>query len=679
MVKWNIKKQNDADIARICDFFDIDELTARLLYNRGLTSECDIRAFFDTNIEQLYSPLLLRDMDKAVERIERALRLHEKITVYGDYDVDGITSVVILYKYLRLRGANVSYYIPDRAGEGYGLNEHALQQILEDGTDLIITVDTGTTAVSEVQWAKEHGLDVVVTDHHECKEVLPDCIAVVNPKRTDSDYPFTELAGVGVVFKLLCALENDTVSVFAQYGQLVAIGTIADIMPLTNENRVIVSLGLQALREKPSLPVRTLLEAAGGTRGTISASTVAFQIAPRLNAAGRIGDPGMSVELMLCEDYETARSLSEALCEENRQRQQMELDILKQAEQMISQSVGDDKIIVAASENWHHGVIGIVASKIVETYHKPCILICFDGDKAKGSARSIKGVSMFDLLCSVSDCLEKFGGHEMAAGLTLCRDKYDDFVAAVTAAANAVITDEMMIPVIDAECTLSPEQVTLQTARRLQRLEPFGAGNPTPYFCIRNLKITDIFSVGMGKHLKLTFDLNGTELTAMYFGMQLSALDFAIGDIVHIICSMSENVFNNRSSLSLSIKSIRADETVLAENERLSALYRTYLQDGVVTDEMRMSRREMVGVYKYILRQINAQQTHFQPYALARVLQKSIPDFNFCRLMLALRVFSELGILEVCYEHGIEILLRDTKSKVNLSKSGTWLDIGKEE
>lgn len=674
MVKWNIKKQNDTDISRICSRFNIDDLTARLLYNRGLTQERDILAFFDIDIANLYSPLLLRDMDKAVVRIERALQDKEKITVYGDYDVDGITSVVVLYKYLRSRGADVAYYIPDRAGEGYGLNEHALQQIAEDGTGLVITVDTGTTAVAETQWAAEHGLDIIVTDHHECKETLPQCQAVVNPKRMDSDYPFTELAGVGVVFKLLCALEKDAAAVFAQYGQLVAIGTIADIMPLTDENRIIVSLGLQSMRTKPMLPVRALMESCSGSRGPVGAGTVAFQIAPRLNAAGRIGDPGMSVELLLCEHYEMACTLSEKLCEENRLRQQMESDILKQAQEMIAGSVQTDKIIVAGSTNWHHGVIGIVASKLVETYHKPCILICFDGDRAKGSARSIRGVSMFDLLCSVSDCLEKFGGHEMAAGLTLSRDRYEDFVSAITAKANETITDEMLIPVVDAECMLSSSQITLKTARQIQQLEPFGAGNPTPYFCIRDLRILDIFSVGMGKHLKITLDLNGAEFTAMYFGMQLSDFDFAVGDSVSIICSMSENVFNNQSSLCLSIKSIRPDEAVLAENERVEALYHTYLQTGTVTDEMCMTREDMVGVYKYILRQTNAQQTRFQPFALARGLK-----MNYCRLMLALQVLSELGIIKVCFEHGIEIFLLDTKSKVNLSRSKTWLDIGKEE
>lgn len=679
MVKWNIKEQDRSVIAHICTQFHLDEITARLLYNRGLVDEKSIHGFFDIDISHLHSPFLLKDMDRAVVRIEKAITSGEKITVYGDYDVDGITSVVVLYKYLQARGANAAYYIPDRAGEGYGLNEHALEQIQNNGTKLVITVDTGTTAVAEVAWAADNGLDVVVTDHHECKAQLPECI-LVNPKRADSDYPFTELAGVGVVFKLLCALEKNDRTVFDAYGDLVAIGTIADIMPLVDENRVIVWLGLQAMRTKPSLPVKALLEASGGNRNiAINAGTVAFQIAPRLNAAGRIGDPGMSVELMLSHDYDTARSLSQALCEENRQRQQMEQDILKDVEEMIAKGAGKDKIIVVASEHWHHGVIGIVASRIVDRYHKPCILICFDGEHAKGSARSIKGVSMFDLLCRVAGYLDKFGGHEMAAGLTLSRSGYDDFVAAVTKVANEQITDDMLIPVMEAECELSARFVTLKTARDLCRLEPYGAGNPTPAFCIQQVRIVDMFSVGMGKHIKLILDLDGRELTAMYFGMKLPDFDYAVGDEVSIICSLTENVFNHKSSLTLHIKSIRPQASVLAENEKYQALYETYLKEGTVTGAMQMCRADMVAVYRYLIRQMHAQQTHFQPFALSRVLRGTVSEFNYCRLRLALRVFEELGILQAHFENGLEIVFCDTESKVNLKLSPTWRDIEKEE
>lgn len=677
MVKWEIKEQDEQVVRQLCEQLQTDEVTARLLCNRGLTDQTQVQRFFDIDLAYLHDPLALNDMDKAVARILSAIQAREKITIYGDYDVDGITSVVVLLKYLRSCGADVAYYIPDRAGEGYGLNIPALQSILDSGTGLVITVDTGTTAIEEIAWAVANGLDVVVTDHHECKDELPDCVAVVNPKRNDGMYPFKELAGVGVVFKLVCALSGDTQQSFARYGDLVAVGTIADIMPLVDENRMIVSLGLQQMQQHASVPMRALLEASGGYRnGKIGAGSIAYQIAPRLNAAGRIGDPSVSVALMMSEDIQSARELSEELCQENRERQQMEFDILKDVRQMLSGKKSEDKIIVVASDQWHHGVIGIVASRIVEHYHKPCILICFDGQHAKGSARSIRGVSMFDLLCQVSDLLEKFGGHEMAAGLTLQRDRYEEFVERITQVANETITDEMLIPVVEAECELKKKDLSLQTVYRISKLEPFGAGNPTPYFCVRNLTITDIFSVGMGKHLKLCVQWDGTEFTAMYFGMRLQDFDYAVGDRVSIICCMSENVFNHQSSLSLSIKSIMPSDEIVQQNSFYQKMYKTYIQTGTVTDEMQLTRREMVYVYKYLIRQMHAQQTHFQPFALARSIRRAVKGFHYCKLMLALRVFEELGILSVQTDHGIEIVFRDTQSKVNLSLSPTWQDIG---
>ena len=307
MIKWLIKKQDEAAVASIRKQFGFCDAVARVLYNRGLTDKASIESFFDIDIANLHDPLLLADMEKATARINKAVANGEKITVYGDYDVDGITSVVVLYRYLTSVGAKVDYYIPDRTEEGYGLNTAALRSIYESGTSLIVTVDTGTTAVEEIAEAEGYGLDVIVTDHHECKPTLPECIAVVNPKRPDSVYPYKELAGVGVVFKLVCALIGDSSKAFSLYGDLVAIGTIADIMPLVDENRILVSLGLELLRKRPSCGIRALLEASGGYKhGQITASTIAFQVAPRINAAGRIGDPKQSVELLLCEDPENA-------------------------------------------------------------------------------------------------------------------------------------------------------------------------------------------------------------------------------------------------------------------------------------------------------------------------------------------------------------------------------------
>lgn len=680
MIKWLIKKQDEAAVAEIRKQFGFCDAVARVLYNRGLTDRKSIESFFDIDIANLHDPLLLADMEKATSRIKRAVENGEKITVYGDYDVDGITSVVLMYRCLTSLGANVDYYIPDRTEEGYGLNSSALRSIYDSGTSLIVTVDTGTTAVEEIAEAENYGLDVIVTDHHECKPTLPVCVAVVNPKRPDSVYPYKELAGVGVVFKLVCALIGDSTQAFSLYGDLVSIGTIADIMPLVDENRVLVSLGLDLLRKRPSCGIKALLEASGGYKhGQITASTIAFQVAPRINAAGRIGDPKRSVELLLCEDPEQAASLAEGLCDENRTRRQMEADIIADVEKMLENRNPSDRIIVVGSENWHHGVIGIVASKIVEKYHLPCILVCFDGDRAKGSARSIKDVSMFELLTQSSRHLEKFGGHEMAAGLTLARKDFDGFVRDITAIANEKITDDMMIPVVESECEIPFSEISLDTVHELQRLEPFGTGNPTPNFAFGNVVISDIIAVGAGMHLKLTFSYSGQDFSAMLFGTTLQDFDFATGDTVDIVFSMSENFFNNRYSLNMSLKRMR----LCGETEKKEAdeekLYNRFIsgdkEDGIV-----LTRKEFTAVYRHLHRNyVNARQTRYMPHALARgFARKGLEGFGFCKLMLCLNILSELGIIEYAYNENVNITFRDTQNKKNLADSKTWRAVGGE-
>lgn len=680
MIKWLIKKQDEAAVAEIRKQFGFCDAVARVLYNRGLTDRKSIESFFDIDIANLHDPLLLADMEKATSRIKRAVENGEKITVYGDYDVDGITSVVLMYRCLTSLGANVDYYIPDRTEEGYGLNSSALRSIYDSGTSLIVTVDTGTTAVEEIAEAENYGLDVIVTDHHECKPTLPVCVAVVNPKRPDSVYPYKELAGVGVVFKLVCALIGDSTKAFSLYGDLVSIGTIADIMPLVDENRVLVSLGLDLLRKRPSCGIKALLEASGGYKhGQITASTIAFQVAPRINAAGRIGDPKRSVELLLCEDPEQAASLAEGLCDENRTRRQMEADIIADVEKMLENRNPSDRIIVVGSENWHHGVIGIVASKIVEKYHLPCILVCFDGDRAKGSARSIKDVSMFELLTQSSRHLEKFGGHEMAAGLTLARKDFDGFVRDITAIANEKITDDMMIPVVESECEIPFSEISLDTVHELQRLEPFGTGNPTPNFAFGNVVISDIIAVGAGMHLKLTFSYSGQDFSAMLFGTTLQDFDFATGDTVDIVFSMSENFFNNRYSLNMSLKRMRLCEETEKKEADEETLYNRFIsgdkEDGIV-----LTRKEFTAVYRHLHRNyVNARQTRYMPHALARgFARKGLEGFGFCKLMLCLNILSELGIIEYAYNENVNITFRDTQNKKNLADSKTWRAVGGE-
>lgn len=672
MTKWTVKQQDEEYIKNTSEKLGTDPVIARLLYNRGLDSPEKIRHFFDTGLCNLHDPFLLDGMDKAAERIKLAAVRKEKITIYGDYDVDGITSVVVLYKHLSMMGIEADYYIPDRAEEGYGLNEKAIQSIKETGTTLIITVDTGTTAVEEINAAICQGIDVIVTDHHECKEIIPECTAVVNPKREGSRYPYKELAGVGVVFKLICALTGDAERAFELYGDLVAIGTIADIMPLIDENRILVLHGLSLITKRPSPGIKALLEAVGARSGTVSTGIVAYQIAPRLNAAGRIGDPAKSVELLLSEDRQDAAEIAASLCEENRHRQQMEQSILNDVEKMIPSENTKNNILIFASENWHHGVIGIVASRVVERYNKPCILICFEGDHAKGSARSIKGVSIFELLRGVSDTLEKFGGHEMAAGLTLDRSNYGIFTESITKEANAKITEEMLVPVVEIECELRPDQLTLSLAKLIHALEPFGTGNPVPNFLVRNLKITDIISVGAGKHTKLMLSADGKDFQAMFFGMKCFEGDFAVSDTVDIVCSLTENIFRGTESLTLSIKSVRLCEKDLAEEKNMEKIYEDFRNGKPLPDFCRPARSDMTVFYKFLLRQSNAQVTSYNLHALSRTLRQTVPGFNYCKLRVCLDVLEELDLARIRESHSTEIILKSTKGKTDLSSSKTW-------
>lgn len=675
--KWVVREQEESFVREAVRECGIDEVVARLLYNRDVRDPAAIRSFFDVDISRLLDATTLPDMEKAVSRIRTALANGEKITIYGDYDVDGITSVVVLYKYLTSHGGDVSYYIPDRKEEGYGLNETALETIREGGTTLLVTVDTGTTAVEEAKKARELGMDLIVTDHHECKECLPDCVAVVNPKRADCDYPYKELAGVGVVFKLVCALEGDVEHVFADYGDLVSIGTVADIMSLRGENRILVSLGLKRLQKHLCPGIRALIEASGKARNTgITTGVIAYQIAPRLNAAGRIGDPKTSVELLLCENYAEAQALSAKLCDENRERQQKEMDILNDVERILASRSSDDRILVVGSENWHHGVIGIVASRIVEKYYRPCILICFDADKAKGSARSIRGVSIFDLLCRVSGTLEKFGGHDMAAGLTLERSRYEEFAADICRVANETITDAMLVPVVEAEMELLVSQLSLDLVHRLQKLEPFGTGNPMPVFLVRGLRVTDLYPVGAGKHLKILLEGGGREFSAMYFGMTVADTGIAVGDTVNVICSLSENVFNGTSSLLLNIKGIRPDDATEQADRESYGLYQM-LRKGENPEELHMTRADAVALYKYLLRQKNAQITRYDARALARTVRGFVPAFSFGKLLACLDVFSELELLTYTFDGRLlNVTFADLTQRVDLQRSATWNRIG---
>lgn len=544
--------------------YNMPPVISTILFNRGIKDGEAAKIFMQKPLSGVHNPLELPDMELAAKRIAKAIKNNEKMVVYGDYDVDGITSVVLMYSYLKSEGADVDYYIPDRVSEGYGINIMAINRVARSGAKLMITVDCGVTAVGEVEFARTQKLDVIITDHHTCKDELPRAVAVVNPKRPDSRYPFDALAGVGVAFKTVLAvameLGRNTRDIFLRYAELAAIGTIADVMSVTDENRIIIEHGLEIMKNGGNIGVRALLEESGALERTIDAATVAFIIAPRINAAGRIGNADTAVKLLLSETEEEARVLAAELIKANRERQEAEQAIFEEAMDKVMKDATFDKkqVIVIWGEGWHHGVIGIVASRISERFYKPCILVSFENGVGKGSGRSIPGFNLFDALAATEEHLTNFGGHSAAAGLGINLDSIDAFTAAINKYAAGVLTPEDMIPKIDIDCRLKPETVSVSFAKALKKLEPFGTDNERPVFSVLGVRIVSIDTVGADrKHLKMRVASEQTIMSAIGFNMAEYAAFFKTGDIVDLAFSADINVYQGRENAQLLLKDIK--------------------------------------------------------------------------------------------------------------------------
>lgn len=664
---------------------DAVETIAKLLCNRKIDTKEKLDSFFNVSLSGLSDPMLLPDMSKAVKRIKTAISNDEKITIYGDYDVDGITSVTILYQYLTSVGCHTDFYIPDRNDEGYGLNEKAICKIKENGTTLLITVDTGTTAVEELRYANAISLDVIVTDHHECRQItksgenscdiIPSAIAVINPKRMTNKYPFSELAGVGVVFLLIAALSGNTEDAFRLYGVYTAIGTIADIMPLSGENRIIVTNGLKMMSAYCPVSIRTLINETD-TNKMITASLIAYQIAPRLNAAGRIGNPARSVEHLLCKDTRKSRITAKELCDSNKARQQLEQEILADAEKMMSQSPVSDKIIILHSDKWHHGVIGIVASRLTEKYKRPCVLLCREGGNYKGSARSVPGVNIFGLLCKVSDVLIKYGGHEMAAGLTIKQENLELFSEMLICEAENSITDKMLVPVVEAECELSFGAIDSKLMQAMKLLEPYGTSNPLPLFLIRDLKVQEVDTFGLGKHTRVFLsDSNGegTPLVAVSFNNTNESLNCVKDDMIDLMCVITENNFNDRTYLNIQIKDINFSSE---ENKKLQAIrdkYQEFSESGKVTPDITLKRDDISTVYKYLKQTEAGNSGHMRiDYAARKLSSVSGRNINYAQFRLCVDVLKELNLIDSSGDDYINYKIIQKSQKTNLMLSSVW-------
>ncbi len=476
--KWKPRSvlQCGDDIMTLSRTYDIPPLLAVILSRRGMN---DYRDFLSPDMSALHDPYAMRDMKSAVERIMAALQRDEQIAVYGDYDVDGVTSTASLVRFLRSHGGHVLYYIPERQKEGYGVHNSAIDRLAAEGVTLLITVDCGITAVEETEYARQHGMDVIVTDHHECQQALPKAVAVLNPKRPDCDYPFKMLAGVGVVFKLMqavssCLGENES-TFFEDYAELAAVGTIADVMPLLGENRILVRYGLEHMKHSSNYGLCALMEQAGLDAAHITAGSVSFGLAPRINAAGRVGDPADAVAMFLSRTMPEAASYAAVLDAENRARQQEEQAILDEALAILAErrEYDNEPVLVLAAHGWHHGIIGIVASKITERFYKPCILISQEDGVGKGSGRSISGFNLFEALSACAPYLLKFGGHELAVGLTLQADRVEAFRAAINEYAASVLNPEDCVPEIWVDAELPVEYMNLGTVNRLSVMAPY--------------------------------------------------------------------------------------------------------------------------------------------------------------------------------------------------------------
>ena len=550
----NIKKIED-----ISKKHNISELLAKVLINRGIDEDTKITKFLHPSLDDLYNPYDFIGMEDAVNRIIDAITNQEYITIYGDYDVDGITSTTILYKFLTTLNAKVDYYLPNRLQEGYGLNEDAVKLIKEKGTNLLITVDCGISGNEEVEFAKSLGMDVIITDHHECPEIIPNCVAVIDAKRPDNTYPFNSLAGCGVAFKLvqaICIKQNRPKEDYLQYLDIVALGTVADIVPLIDENRVIVKFGLEMMRKTDNYGLKALINTSGVKN--LESYSISFGLAPRINACGRMGQADLALKMLITDNAKEAITIAEQLSQMNRERQEIERAIWEEAVKQIEDSpnIKNSKIIVVASENWHHGVIGIVSSKITESYYKPSILICIEGEEGKGSGRSVDGFDLHAALTNCKDYLEKFGGHEMAIGLTIKKDKIEDFREAISKYAEDKLPDTAL-PTIRYDAEINNKDISKETVNELKLLEPFGEMNPAPIFAYKGVKVDSIRTLTNDKHLKLNVKEEHRIFPAIAFNMGQLKNSIRMGDKADILCTIEINSYNGLDMLQLNIKDIK--------------------------------------------------------------------------------------------------------------------------
>ena len=555
--KWECYEVDNKKVKELVDQYGINELLARILVNKNITNKNDMSIFMNPTRKDFHDPFLMPDMEIAINRLLKAIENNQKIIIYGDYDADGITSTTVLKLFLEERGMDVSTYIPNRLNEGYGLNKGAIKKIYDDGFRLMVTVDCGISGIEEVEYANSLGIEMIITDHHEPAESLPNAIAVVDAKRKDNEYPFNQLAGVGVVFKVIQALSMRLgldEKEYLKYLDIVCIGTISDIVPLVDENRVIAKLGLKLVAQTRNIGLRALIEIIGFKN--IDSSSVSFGIAPRINACGRMGNEKLALDLFLCKDKDEVTKLAVKLNEYNIERQSIEKQMYDEAAEIIDENEKDKACIIVGKEGWHHGIIGIVSSKITEMYFKPSILICFDGNEGKGSGRSIPGFDLHEALMNCKQYLKKFGGHAMAVGVTVDKSEFGKFKSELEEYAKSCNVDKI-VPIINVDSELSLKDINVESVKSLSLLEPYGEANKMPLFLFRNLKINSIRSLSEGKHLKLSLKDENFMVDAIGFNMGELSEKYLLDDRVDIVGSLDINSYGGNESVQIVLKDIR--------------------------------------------------------------------------------------------------------------------------
>ncbi|HAY62425.1 MAG TPA: single-stranded-DNA-specific exonuclease RecJ [Ruminococcaceae bacterium] len=672
--KWEVRPLDKERAAAFAQTYGVPFFLAMLMNIRGLDDAAHLREFLGEG-EPLSDPFLLKDMDKAAARITRAVDNMEKIAVYGDYDADGVTSTAMLYSYLETRGADVIFYIPQREGEGYGMNMGAVEYLKEQGVSLIVTVDNGISSVQEVARANELGIDVVVTDHHRPQEILPDAVAVVDAYRPDDTSPYKHFSGVGIAFKLLMALEDgagDVEDLLEAYSDLAAIGTIGDIVPLTGENRTLIRAGLERLSQSDRPGVQALLENAGIAGKALTSTNVAFTLVPRINATGRMGAPERAVRLLISGYEEEAEVLSEEICADNEERRRVEAEIAEAAFADIeAKGYMKDRVVVVDGENWHHGVIGIVASRVTERCGKPCMIISRGETEAKGSGRSIEGFSLFEAICACGDLLIKFGGHPMAAGITLKPENIEAFRKRINQYA-AEHFPQMPTQTVTLDCKLNPAALSVSMAQSLTQLEPFGNGNPQPVFGLFNMELSNVTPVGGGGHLRLTLEKNGAVITAMRFNTKPEELPYHIGDKIDLAVQLEAREFRGQPSLTVIVRDMKFAAFNTEKNIASLASFEKWQRGEVLSaeDKNRLypDRACLAAIYR-ALRTVNGKETD-----QVRFVSQFGKDMTLGLFKTALLVFEERGLVhsEIADDTFTAALI-ETSGKTDITRSPVLL------